>query len=52
MFEWLPQLAQFGNSFLAKLEGSVVNAKILNNINLVDTPGKRMARSLQLVWFL
>ncbi|CAN0294709.1 unnamed protein product [Pylaiella littoralis] len=32
-------LQQFGNNFLTKFEGSVVDAPILRNITLVDTPG-------------
>ncbi|CAM9790942.1 unnamed protein product, partial [Chrysoparadoxa australica] len=32
-------LQQFGNAFLTKFEGSVVNSDILRNITLVDTPG-------------
>lgn len=32
---------QFGNNFLTKFEGSVVDAPILRNITLVDTPGER-----------
>ncbi|KAG5189289.1 P-loop containing nucleoside triphosphate hydrolase protein [Tribonema minus] len=32
-------LQQFGNNFLSKFEGSVVNSPILRNITLVDSPG-------------
>lgn len=33
-------MEQFGNNFLTKFEGSVVDAPILRNITLVDTPGE------------
>ena len=32
-------LASFGNNFLSKFEGAEVNAAILRNITIVDTPG-------------
>lgn len=32
-------LATFGNNFLSKFEGAEVNAPILKNITIVDTPG-------------
>jgi len=32
-------LASFGNNFLSKFEGAEVNADILRNITIVDTPG-------------
>ena len=32
---------QFGNSFLNKLEGSVVDAPNLRYLTLVDTPGEQ-----------
>jgi GTPase SAR1 family protein len=32
-------LASFGNNFLSKFEGSEVNAAILSNVTIVDTPG-------------
>ena len=31
--------AGFGNNFLTKFEGAEVNAAILNNITIIDTPG-------------
>mmetsp|Transcript_12780 Transcript_12780/g.44395 ORF Transcript_12780/g.44395 Transcript_12780/m.44395 type:complete len:532 (-) Transcript_12780:544-2139(-) len=33
------QLSVFGSSFLAKLEGSQCDAKLLNHVTFVDTPG-------------
>lgn len=43
----LPDVVQFGNGFLGKLEGSIVDAPILKNITLVDTPGERRDASVK-----
>jgi EH domain-containing protein 1 len=32
-------LKYFGNNFLTRLEGSIVNAPVLEKLTLVDTPG-------------
>lgn len=46
-------LMKFGNSFLTSFEGSALDAPILKNITLVDTPGERVQRrSLRQLFFV
>ena len=33
-------LASFGNNFLSKFEGAEIDATILRNVTIIDTPGK------------